>query len=119
MFKNLKNKLKQLTVAVYATISGFMFSANQMLCDTTDAGWSDLENSTGFQTIFDQIGKVYFKWAWFVGGLAFVIYMTSKGNEKKAGAAKATIIGIIAGYIVFGFGGTVIEALFTSIGNAF
>ena len=45
--------------------------------------------------------------------------MTSKGNEKKAGASKATIIGIIAGYIVFGFGGTVIEALFTSIGNAF
>lgn len=115
MFTKIKNKVTQLMIATYAVLSGFFFRTQQLICQE----WTELENTTGFKTMFNNIGRIYIKWAWFFGGVAAVIYFLSRGNEKKAAAAKAVIVGVIIGYIIFAFGGDVIEKIFMSLYNAF
>ena len=115
MLKEFVSKVKHGANVVVTSAAGLMLNLQAMKCE----GWEDLESTEGFSTLFTNIGNVYMKWAWFFGGIALVVYLISRGNEKRAAAAKATLIGIIAGYVVFGLGGAVISGVFQSIGEAF
>lgn len=107
---------KVITFVVMALISFIIvqLSMRGVMC-------TDLFSDDGSATVtaFDAIGDVYQKFAWIIGGLAFIAWWVKKGDEKKAAVFKSVWIGIIGGYIIFAFGGAFWQSTFQTIGGWF
>lgn len=111
-----KNKIE--TVGCTLAVSASMLLANTMTA-FCDGDWESLKDSSGFITVFDNIGSIYIKWAWFFGGFALLGYLLFKADDKKSAICRNIALGVLGGYIVFGFGGAAIQGFFTMVGDSF
>lgn len=109
--KNVLCSTKTVVMGAFATI----IASSRMTCD----GWKALANDKGFIEVFNNIGTIYMKWAWFFGAIGIVCWFVFGANDKKSAVAKGVVLGVCAGYIIFAFGGNVISSLFYMISDSF
>lgn len=79
--------------------------------------WTELAKDDKAKNIFYMIGSIYLKWAWLPGVIAAIMFMIKRGQKDGGEAPKKVLIGIIAGYVVFGIGAAVWVSLFNSFGS--
>jgi hypothetical protein len=111
-------KLKNVPAVVGSAFMAVMSAVSPVFASGTD--WStSLGDETGFVNMFNNIGGVYIKWAWFAGIIGALGWLLTKADEKKSAIFKGIAIGVIAGYIIFAIGGSNWYTVFSSVSGWF
>lgn len=100
--------LRGISASAGAAILAALSTVNQVLASTgnsTDDWSGKLGDQGGFVKMFNSIGGVYIKWAWFAGIIGILGWLFTRADEKKSAVFKGIAIGVMAGYIVFAIGG--------------